>query len=206
MTPATSRTAPPVRRTKSKRGCRASGISFSSKLVEAREIARVFCPAPGRPPSGLAFCRPRNARARGTPGPDSPAALCTVGKQVHRRSHHENAGYPGVPRAVFIGLLRKAPGGRTFQAPILTAGAPNHRFGAFMPRRGNFLALRLRRTLVSSPPEAQGLLPRWPRHSAPVTARSGSRDLAAWTAAGVRSAASPTPPTATAPRPSVRRR
>ena len=36
----------------------------------------------------------------------------------------------GVPRAVFIGLLRMAPGGLTFQAPCLTASVPIHRLRA----------------------------------------------------------------------------
>src|SRR5215213_1702513 len=77
----------------------------------------------------------------GRRGPAGPAALCG-NDQNHTGmvTTAGKAGLPGVPRAVFFGLLRMAPGGLTFQAPppfpTVRGLAPIHRWWDKLLRRG----------------------------------------------------------------------
>jgi hypothetical protein len=52
-------------------------------------------------------------RARGTPGSVRPRRSVHGCCNKKCTGYPRSAGFPGVPRAVFIGLLRSAPGGRT---------------------------------------------------------------------------------------------
>ena len=105
----------------------------------SRRVSRPRLGPIGAPPG-------KNPRARGTPraatDPRTPAsreagAERRLSKDAARcRALPQVAASRSVPRAVFIGLLRTAPGGRTFQAPppfstrgsgLSTAGgAPAH--------------------------------------------------------------------------------
>jgi len=109
---------------------------------QARTIARIFCPAPGRPPSRP--CAPgQEPRARGTPRVRSALTFTQVGANKSTRTHGPRRlatsrlvevlivpqvrQTQGVPRAVFLGLLRSAPGGLT-----VSGAAPFGR-GAYPP-------------------------------------------------------------------------
>jgi hypothetical protein len=95
-------------------------------------IARILC-GPGQVvapifrlrPKGLRRDKPRSlekSRGRaGRQGPDGPADLDASQHRGALKSEPQVRRYQGVPRAMFIGLLRLAPGGLTFSGnpPLL---------------------------------------------------------------------------------------
>lgn len=87
---------------------------MSADIVLAARFSRPSCAA------GI----PANARARGTPGPTAPQP-CVRLLVMHTQAILAAgfAGKSGVPRAVFVGLLRMPPGGLTVD--IHRSWAPN---------------------------------------------------------------------------------
>jgi hypothetical protein len=104
---------------------KAPGAPFVFRLPSLPQInrGRAGRRGPGNRP-GLATpaCRTRRPQHLAAPGRGGTAANSAPPKRCEVRR------LPGVPRAVFIGLLRAAPGGLTFQAPSLSSRAPIHRW------------------------------------------------------------------------------
>ena len=111
-----------------------------SEVIAARRVRLQYeASSPvffGRPRVGRIPDRPRPSKsegARDAKGPDGPAGLDAsrhrgLSKSVLPQVRQSD----GVPRAVFLGLLRSAPGGRTFQATLLSfriVRPPIHRSG-----------------------------------------------------------------------------
>jgi hypothetical protein len=125
-----SRTDPPRNR---------GGISKQPAfaLASARQADVIHRPYSLRPrasrrlivPSNFALVKRGRAERRGH---NNPAASCDCELDFTRASHHAVAGSPGAPRAVFIGLLRSAPGGLPVsgnRASLPIGGPPIHRCG-----------------------------------------------------------------------------
>ena len=115
-----------------KRGGIRSGHASSPAFFDRPRAGRIPKPSFHRP---LMNEGARNAGVRTTP---QVCARCCNKKCT---GYPRSAGFPGVPRAVFIGLLRSAPGGLT----LLSTAAGRRRV-----RRRDFPIGRLSRTLVSS--------------------------------------------------------
>src|SRR5262245_28535667 len=130
-----------------------SGIRCASRVsiikqrsfIQACIIARILSSAPGRLPPELHLPPPPKARARRTPrvltDPRASASrdaeacrspICLHIVQFERGRQPQVRPTYGVPRAVFEGLLRTAPGGLTFSGNLFSLSVewpPLHRFG-----------------------------------------------------------------------------
>jgi hypothetical protein len=100
-------------------GC-AFGLSpsFAPSEIEGARDAGV--PVTGR------ACHPRLPDPQ-APTPRGTGAMAAL-LQNNAAQRCEVRRLPGVPRAVFFGLLRATPGGLTFQTPSLSGRAPIHRW------------------------------------------------------------------------------
>ena len=140
-------------------------------------------PRAGRIPNSHFQLRPKNEGARNAGARTTPQ-VCARCCNKKCTGYPRSAGFPGVPHAVFIGLLRSTPGGQTFQALIL---ATSHLTTAMGPRWRGLYRDKLSPRASSRAPARQADLP---------------RDRAAWTAGrGKPRRISDAPPPATAPRP-----
>src|SRR5690606_13622848 len=121
---------------------------------------------------------PPRVRRRGTPGTAGPHGLvCESGKHT-RGLHRRSRKFPGVPRAVFLGLLRKTPGGLAFR--LVPGFCPE---GQSLSTAAGFWPV--------APPDGAAVQ----RPPYPSDVRAARQDPAAWAASGrVRYARDPKPP------------